>query len=109
MRWLHGIGCVFIIFIVCLLFHFYLFFSIFAYFLHYHSFLQKKIMTAKLFAQIHNCNLAKSVHNKWPQASGKKDGNLYVASLDDYIRDFLQVMAYHQFLKGGIGSDGPNK
>jgi hypothetical protein len=56
-----------------------------------------------------SCNLAKSVHNKWLQASGNKGGDLYVATIDDYIRAFLQVVAYYQFLKGGIGGDGPSK
>ena len=40
---------------------------------------------------------------------GNKGGDLYVATVDDYIRAFLQVVAYYQFLKGGIGGDGPNK
>jgi hypothetical protein len=32
-----------------------------------------------------------------------------IALVDDYIRAFLQVVAYYQFLKGGIGGDGPSK
>ena len=56
-----------------------------------------------------SCNLAETVHNKWLQASGNKGGNLYVATVDDYIRAFLQVVAYYQFLKGGIGGVGPSK
>ena len=56
-----------------------------------------------------SCNLAETVHNKWLQASGNKGGDLYVATVDDYIRAFLQVVAYYQFLKGGIGGVGPNK
>ena len=36
-------------------------------------------------------------------------GNLYVAIVDDYVRVFLQLVAYHQFLKGVVGSDGPSK
>lgn len=66
-------------------------------------------MTAEEFAQMPNCNLAESIHNKWLQASGNKGGDLYVATVDDYIRAFLQVVAYHQFLKGGVGGDGPSK
>src|SRR5450631_3806638 len=66
-------------------------------------------MTAEEFAQMPNCNLAESIHNKWLQASGNKGGDLYVATMDDYIRAFLQVVAYHQFLKGGVGGDGPSK
>jgi hypothetical protein len=36
-----------------------------------------------------NCNLAESIHNKWLQASDNKGGDLYVATVDDYIRAFL--------------------
>ena len=50
-----------------------------------------------------SCNLAEFVHNKWLQASGNKGGDLYVATVDDYIRVFLQIVAFYQFLKGGIG------
>ena len=63
-------------------------------------------MTTEKFAQMPNCNLAESIHNKWLQASGNKGGDLYVAIVDDYVRAFLQVVAYHQFLKGGFGGDG---
>jgi hypothetical protein len=56
-----------------------------------------------------SCNLAESVHNKWLQASGNKGGDLYVATVDDYIRLFLQVISYYQFFKGKIGGDGPSK
>jgi hypothetical protein len=56
-----------------------------------------------------SCNLAEFVHNKWLQASGNKGGDLYVATVDDFIWAFLQVVAYYQFLKGGIGGDGPSK
>jgi hypothetical protein len=50
-------------------------------------------MTAEKFAQMPNCNLAKSIQNKWLQASGHKGGDLYVATVDDYIQAFLQVVA----------------
>jgi hypothetical protein len=66
-------------------------------------------MTAEEFAQMPNCNLAEFIHNKWLQASDSKGGDLYVAIVDDYIRAFLLVVAYHQFLKGGAGGDGPSK
>ena len=32
-----------------------------------------------------------------------------MATVDDYIRAFLQVVAYYTFFKGGIGGDGPSK
>jgi hypothetical protein len=70
---------------------------------------QEKILTQDQLAEMPSCNLAESVHNKWLQASGNKGGDLYVAMVDDYIRAFLQVVAYYQFLKGEIGGDGPNK
>jgi hypothetical protein len=88
---------------------FFLYFWIFAYFLYCHSILQEKIMTAEEFAQMPNCNFAEFIHNKWLQAFGNKGGDLYVATVDDYIRAFLQVVVYHQFLKGGAGGDGPSK
>ena len=66
-------------------------------------------MSESDFAQMPSCNLAESVHNKWLQASGNKGGDLYVATVDDYIRAFLQVVAYYQFLKGGNGGDGSSK
>jgi hypothetical protein len=106
MGWLHGIGASLFL---LLLFFLFPYFWILAYFLYYHSNLQEKIMTAEEFAQMPNCNLVESIHNKWLQASGNKGGDLYVATMDDYIRVFLQIVAYHQFLKGGAGGDGPSK
>ena len=49
------------------------------------------------------------MHNKWLQASGNKGGDLYVAAVDNYIRAFLQVIAYHQYLKGGVKGMGPSR
>ena len=56
-----------------------------------------------------SCNLTKTVQNKWLQASGIKGGDLYIAAMDDYIRAFLQVVTYYQYLKGGVGGMGPSK
>ena len=70
---------------------------------------QEKVLTQDQLAEMPSCNLAESVHNKWLQASSNKGGDLYVATVDDYIRAFLQVVAYYQFLKAGIGGDGPSK
>jgi hypothetical protein len=56
-----------------------------------------------------NCNLAESIHNKWLQASDNKGGDLYVFTVDEYIRAFFQVVVYHQFFKSGVGGDGPSK
>src|SRR5579875_60245 len=66
-------------------------------------------MSEEEFAEMPSCNLAESVHNKWLQASGNKGGDLYMATIDDYIRAFLQVVAYYQFLRGGSGGNGPSK
>ena len=62
----------------------------------------EKVLTQDHLAEMPSCNLAESIHNKWFQASGNKGGDLY-------IRAFLQVVAYYQFFKGGIGGDGPSK
>ena len=56
-----------------------------------------------------SCNLAETVYNKWLQASGNKGGDLYVAAVDDYIKAFLQVVAYYQYLKDGVGGINPSK
>ena len=56
-----------------------------------------------------SCNLAETVHNKWLQASGNRGGDLYVAAVDDYVRAFLQVVGYYQYLKGGAGGSGPSR
>ena len=32
-----------------------------------------------------------------------------MATVDDYIRAFLHVVAYYQYLKGGVGGVGPSK
>ena len=71
--------------------------------------LQEKTLSTDELAEMPSCNLAETIHNKWLQASGNKGGDLYVATVDDYIRAFLQVVAYYQFLKGGIGKVGPSK
>ena len=55
-------------------------------------------MIATEFAQMPNCNLVESIHNKWLQASNNKGGALYFATVNDYIQAFLQV-----------GGDGPSK
>ena len=34
---------------------------------------------------------------------------MYVAAVDDYIRAFLQVVAYYQYLKDGVGGMGLNR
>ena len=70
--------------------------------------LQEKTLSTNELAEMPSCNLAKTVHSKWLQASGNKGGDLNVATVDDYIRAFLLV-AYYQFLKGGFDGVGPSK
>ena len=70
---------------------------------------QDKVLTQDQLTEMPSCNFAEFVHNKWLQASDNKGGDLYVATVDDYIRTFLQVGVYYQFFKGGIGGDDPSK
>ena len=56
-----------------------------------------------------SCNLVETVHNKWLQVSGNKRGDLYIAVVDNYIRAFLQLVTYYQYLKGGVGGIGPSR
>ena len=57
--------------------------------------LQEKTLSIDELAEMPSCNLAETVHNKWLQASGNKGGDLDFATVDDYIRAFLQVVAYY--------------
>ena len=52
----------------------------------------EKVLTQDQLAEMSSCNLAASIHNKWLQASSNKGGDLYVATVDDYIRACLQVV-----------------
>lgn len=56
-----------------------------------------------------SCNLAETVHNKWLQQSGKRGTDLYVATVDDFVRAFMQMVKYHQYLKGNQTGTGPGK
>jgi hypothetical protein len=46
-----------------------------------------------------SCNLAKTKHNAWLQESGNRGNDLYVASVNDFVRALIQVSRYYQFLK----------
>ena len=50
-------------------------------------------------AEMPSCNLAESIHNKWKQQSGDRGSDLYVATVDDFMRAFMQCSTYSQFLK----------
>ena len=56
-----------------------------------------------------SCNLAETIHNKWLQQSGKHGNDLYVTIVDDYVRAFMQVVSYYQYLKGDRSGTGPGK
>jgi hypothetical protein len=50
------------------------------------------------------------VHNKWIQQSGNWDNDFYVATLNDFVRELMQVVKYYQYLKGehigtGVGKE----
>jgi hypothetical protein len=55
------------------------------------------------------CNLAETVHNKWLQQSGNSGNDLYVATIDNFVRALMQVSRYYQFLKGELPGTGPGK
>ena len=55
------------------------------------------------------CNLVETIHNKWLQASGNHGSDLYVATVDDFVQRFLQVVNYYQFLKDDVGGTRPSK
>ena len=56
-----------------------------------------------------SCNLAETVHNKWLQQSGHRGKDPYVATVDDYVRAFMQCVSYYQYLKGDRAGTGPSK
>jgi hypothetical protein len=56
-----------------------------------------------------SCNLAESMHHKWNQQSGNQGSDLYIATVDDFIRALMQVVRYYQYLKGDRAGTGPRK
>jgi hypothetical protein len=54
-------------------------------------------------------NLAESMYHKWNQQSGNRGSDLYIATVDDFIRAFMQVVRYYQYLKGDRAGTGPGK
>ena len=60
-------------------------------------------------ADMPSCNLAETVHNKWKQQSGNRGDDLYVATVDDFIRAFMQATNYRAYLKGRATGMGPSK
>jgi hypothetical protein len=66
-------------------------------------------LTESELAEIPSCNLAETKHNAWVQESGNRGNDLYVASVDDFVRALIQVSRYNQFLKGEYAGTGPGK
>jgi hypothetical protein len=60
-------------------------------------------------AEMPSCNLATTVHNKWLQQSSNRRNDLYVATMDDFVRALIQVLRYYQYLKGELIGTGPGK
>jgi hypothetical protein len=56
-----------------------------------------------------SCNLAETVHNKWLQQSGNRGNDLYVATVDDFVRALMQVSRYYQYLKDELAGTEPEK
>ena len=60
-------------------------------------------------AEMPSCNLAETIHNRWLQQSGNRGNDLYDATVDDYIRAFMQCTNYNSFLNGGHSGTDPSK
>ena len=55
------------------------------------------------------CNLTETIYNRWLQQSGNKGNDLCDATLDDFVRAFMQCTNYFKFLNGGRSWTGPSK
>ena len=60
-------------------------------------------------AEMPSCNLSETIHNKWLQQSGNRGSDLYVATVDDFVRAFMQCTNYYAYLKGDRSGTGPGK
>jgi hypothetical protein len=56
-----------------------------------------------------SCNLAETKLNAWLQEFGNRGNDLYVASVDDFVRALIQISRYYQSLKGEYARTGPGK
>jgi hypothetical protein len=66
-------------------------------------------LTESELAEMPSCNLAESMHNKWNQQFGNRGSDLYIATVDDFIRALMQVVRYYQYMKGDRAGTGPRK
>src|ERR1700738_427339 len=78
-----------------------------AFSLHFFDFSQN--FTYSELAEMPSCNLSETVHNKWLQQFGNRGSDLYVATVDDFVRAFMQCTNYYAYLKGDCSSTGPRK
>jgi hypothetical protein len=46
-------------------------------------------LTKLELAKMPSCNLAELMHNKWNQQSGNRGSDLYIATVDDFIRALI--------------------
>ena len=60
-------------------------------------------------ADMPSCNLAEAVHNTWLQQLGNQMTCVYKATVDDFIRAFMQTTNYRTYLKGDRSGKDPNK
>lgn len=66
-------------------------------------------MTAKDLEYMPNCNLVKSIHNKWLQDLATTVA-IYMWRLWMSVFEFLsKSLQYHQFFKDGAGDDSLSK
>jgi hypothetical protein len=56
-----------------------------------------------------SCNLAESMHHKWNQQFGNSGSDLYIATVNDFIRALMQIVRYYQYLKDDWTGTGPGK
>ena len=54
-----------------------------------------QFMSEAELAEMPSCNLAETVHNKWLQQSSNCGNDLYVATMDDLVREFMQMVRYY--------------
>jgi hypothetical protein len=56
-----------------------------------------------------SCNLAESMHHKWNQQSGNQGSDLYIATVNDFIQELMQIVRYYQYLMGDWAGTGLGK
>lgn len=56
-----------------------------------------------------SCNLAETVHNKQLRQFENQGIDLYIATIDDFVIAFIQIVRYYQYLKDDGGRMGLGK